>query len=241
MKKLMKILKKVAFSVVCFLLLPCLMMSINRTNSIAAPTDGNRFIAYISLDTPEEKILISESAEIIIKVGVRFNGNDHMSLTIVPDGFRIKVLSGEDVRTEEEFVDGEGYTDRRITIIADKNSTLNKAMKNPETTDIYGEKAYIIELAIKLPAVVEGTGPLIKDSAIAIHIANLKEWSGETADFKTVYCKYVSDEKYIAFGSSYDEAEKNLYGDFGYFWRVTVPEFFNGLFDGCDDDETMDY
>ena len=42
------------------------------------------------------------------------------------------------------------------------------------------------------------------------------------------------DGDYIAFSAeSLDDAKRILYGDFGYYWKVTVPEFFSDLFAGC--------
>ena len=56
------------------------------------------------------------------------------------------------------------------------------------------------------------------------------EWGGA---IDTVY--YAVDGDYVAFSAeSFDDAERILYGGFGYLWRVTLPNTLNDLFDGCD-------
>ena len=54
-------------------------------------------------------------------------------------------------------------------------------------------------------------------------------------DSEEVKIYYSTNGRRIAYSVvSADAAKRELYGDFGYFWNVSVPEFFDDLFDGCD-------
>ena len=69
-----------------------------------------------------------------------------------------------------------------------------------------------------------------------IHISFLtEEETIHISGYAELDIYYATDGKYIAYSvESEDAAKRELYGDFGYFFKVTVPEYFNDLFDGCD-------
>ena len=61
----------------------------------------------------------------------------------------------------------------------------------------------------------------------------------EEAAFSSGYADldiyYATNGRYIAYSvESVDAAKRELYSGFCYFWNVSVPEFFDDLFDGCD-------
>ena len=141
---------------------------------------------------------------------------------------------------ETYFIKPGEYQNDTLTITYDYGSEKFKQYTAPATVDAYGEKAHLLSYKIDLVDPNFGSKSSMHGKIVALAYTGVdwdkfEQYGGEAIIY------FMVDGDYIAFSAeSLDDAERILYGEFGYFWRVTVPEFINDLFDGCDDDETMD-
>ena len=68
-----------------------------------------------------------------------------------------------------------------------------------------------------------------RSGSIIVEVRGLENGKFQKYDHIDLAIYYATDGEYIAYSvESEDAAKRALYGDFGYFWRVTVPEFLRG-------------
>ena len=175
-----------------------------------------------------ERVPIGEPFDITVGVG-----HESAFLTgyfkVLADGFTMSDTDVDD--TENEFV--KTYDDFN----PDKFEVKSGGYGYGKGTRIYGRPIFRHYEHISLVSsdISERSGKIL----LQAHGESSENPKLNGGSRITLY--YATDGKYIAYSVDSEDAAKHaLYGESGYFWRVTVPEFFNGLFDGCGDSENDD-
>ena len=254
MSKFKKIVVKFFVAITCFSLLPILSCLLSQTRASASSPDYvTPTTAYTAIDfdyigkrvkLPTEKIEVRASIrndeETQDKdVEIRF-GFATMSLSNDSD-VKVACLSEEACywdwlepgRGEYVSIDTAHYKSKGLSLFYENGSDGFEKLVNPTTEDAYGEKAHTILFGFQFSDLSDSIKK--KCGTLYLYVTtgyNLEpsEMGGGSAE---IY--YVTDGDYVAFSAeSYDDAERILYGDSGYFWKVTFPKFLSDLFDGCD-------
>ena len=256
MKKAINVFRKIIFCFLCFLLFPFLIISIGRITSsanerpetVATPTTC---YASLHIDCLGERVQRSHISELDVTVAVRndeknsgknlnvsFYVSDARSVTTKIEVASYNAKENAYWEPKDSSLDFGIYKDAMLNFYYDYGSERFSQYINPETVDAYGEPAHILYFKVNLlderfDYTDQRLG--IPQGRIAVNVTtgydlDDDEWGGA---IDAVY--YAADGDYIAFSAvSVDDAERILYGGFGYFWRVTLPNTLNDLFDGCD-------
>ena len=113
----------------------------------------------------------------------------------------------------------------------------------PSTVDAFGEEAYLLHFKVDL---MDDRLDKISFYSSKCMVIEATLTVGYDLDFEKQFYSYNSiyyavDGDYIAFSDkSYEDAKRILLGDSGYYWKVTVPEFFSDLFAGCSPNPNRD-
>ena len=248
--------KKILFSIICFLLLPFLIVSINRVTGSANERPETEVIpttcyASLHIDCLGERVKRSHISELDVTVAVRNdekNSGKNLNVRFYVTDARSVTAKIEVASYNNEENAYWGPNDSSLAPGVYKEEVLNfyygygserfAQYVNPASVDAYGERAHILYFKVNLlddrfDYTDQRLG--IPQGRIAVNVTtgydlDVEEWGGA---IDTV-C-YAADGDYIAFSAvSVDDAKRILYGDFGYFWKVTFPNALNDLFDGCD-------
>ena len=251
-----KHLKKILFSIICFLLLPFLIVSINRVTgsanerpeTVVTPTTC---YASLHIDCLGERVRRSHISELDVTVAVRndeknsgknlnvsFYVSDARSVTTKIEVASYNAKENAYWGPKDSLLAPAVYAEAVLNFYYDYGSERFAQYINPEMVDAYGEPAHLLYFKVNLlDERFDYTDSRLgaPQGRIAVNVTtgydlDVEEWGGA---IDTV-C-YAADGDYIAFSAvSVDDAKRILYGDFGYFWKVTFPARLKDLFDGCD-------
>ena len=159
-----------------------------------------------------------------IDIGVGYGNAEPTggNLKIKADGFSISGNDGVDCSNEYAFL----YDDACY----DKYGYKSRCDYSPVGCAIYKNPEFDHRETVTLTCndISEHSGT-IKVSASSTEV------DGGYGDYNNINLYYATDGKYIAYSlESEDAAKRELYGKVGYFFKVTVHEYFADLFDGCD-------
>ena len=254
MSKFKKIVVKFFVAITCFSLLPVLNCLLSQIRVSACSSDYvTPTTAYAAIDfdyigkrvkLPTEKIEVRASIrndeETQAKdVKIRF-GFATMSLSNDSD-VELACLSEEEYywegleqeRGEYVSIDTAHYKNKGLCLFYENGSQEFEKLVNPTTVDAYGEKAHTILFGFQFSDLSDSIKKKRGTMYLYVITGYNLEYSEKGSGIAEIY--YVTDGDYVAFSAeSYDDAERILYGEFGYFWKVTFPNTLNDLFDGCD-------
>ena len=162
--------------------------------------------------------LASEALKIDVGIGQEAPFFHTAELVIAAEGFSIV---NENTSSDDKFV--KEYTN---FYCEDYSFKRGVAESNGYLTHFESEFGY----QEALDFVYKGNGECTGKIEFELNSGNGVLSYGEVInDREIVLVYYATDGEYIAYSvESEDAAKRALYGEFGYFWRVTVPEFFRG-------------
>lgn len=254
MKKAIKAFRKTVFCFLCFSLLPILSCLLSQIRVSASSPDyvlPTTAYAAIDFDYIGKRVKLPTN-KIEVRASIRNDEETQAKDVEIRFGFATMSLSNDsDVEvaclSEEAYYwewlePGRGeyvsiasahYKNEGLYLFYENGSDGVKKLVNPTTVDAYGERAHTILFGFQFSDLSDNIKK--KCGKMYLYVTTgynleLSEMGGGSAE---IY--YVTDGDYVAFSAeSYDDAERILYGEFGYFWKVTFPNALNDLFDGCD-------
>ena len=263
MKKLMKILQKTAFVILCFLLLPGIHLALNRVISSANMSEIEVHIpttCYVSMhiDYLGERVKCAAVDELEVTVAVR-NDEERQEKDLKISFFAQKMPGNWELPVAHFYeddmayywarggewkpIDKGDYKAEAVYLFYNHNSDDILKYSSPTTEDVYGEKAHILLFKVRISNLISDNNE-VKTGRICTYTEtryNLDhtEWGGGG---ETIY--YATDGEYIAFSKvSYEDAESILTGEPV---KPTTPsepdppasepsfwESLSDIFDGC--------
>ena len=254
MSEFKKIVVKFFVAITCLSLLPILSCLLSQTRASASSPDYvTPTTAYAAIDfdyigkrvkLPTEKIEVRASIRNDEKtqakdVEIQF-GFAKMGLSDDTD-VKVACLSEEAYywewlepgRGEYVSIDTAHYKNKGLDLFYENGSDEFKKLANPTTVDAYGERAHTILFGFQFSDLSDSIKKKWGTMYLYVYTGYNLELSEVGSGGAEIY--YVTDGDYVAFSAvSVDDAERILYGEFGYFWKVTFPNTLNDLFDGCD-------
>ena len=185
-------------------------------------------VPYMSTDIiikTAEKIPIGEAFDMQVGVGTAATniGYTDFALVIRIDGFEISDKDGN-------CFSDEYYREYEQVNVGDF-SVISKVAKNLGSAAIYTQDDFDYRESIRVIC----TDKSEHSGEIFVEVRGLRngEYLKIPADRINITIYYATDGKYIAYSvESEDAAKRALYGNFGYFFKVTLPECFTDLFGG---------
>ena len=233
MKKLMKILQKTAFVILCFLLLPGIHLALNRVISSANMSEIEVHIpttCYVSMhiDYLGERVKCAAVDELEVTVAVR-NDEERQEKDLKISFFAQKMPGNWELPVAHFYeddmayywarggewkpIDKGDYKAEAVYLFYNHNSDDILKYSSPTTEDVYGEKAHILLFKVRISNLISDNNE-VKTGRICTYTEtryNLDhtEWGGGG---ETIY--YATDGEYIAFSKvSYEDAESILTGE----------------------------
>ena len=171
-----------------------------------------------------ERMPINEVFDMQLGVGcgVYNAGYTDFALLVKADGFEIsdkdKNSFNDEYNREYEILDMNDFFSNFI-------GTLSSDYIDLGDTNIYVRQNFKYREDVRLIC----NDKKERSGSIIVEVRGLENGKFQKYDHIDLAIYYATDGEYIAYSvESEDAAKRALYGDFGYFWRVTVPEFFGG-------------
>ena len=254
MKKAIKAFRKTVFCFLCFSLLPILSCLLSQIRVSASSPDyvlPTTAYAAIDFDYIGKRVKLPTN-KIEVRASIRNDEETQAKDVKIRFGFATMSLSNDsDVElaclSEEEYywegleqergeygsIDTAHYKNKGLCLFYENGSQEFEKLVNPTTVDAYGEKAHTILFGFQFSDLSDSIKKKRGTMYLYVITGYNLEYSEKGSGIAEIY--YVTDGDYVAFSAeSYDDAERILYGEFGYFWKVTFPARLKDLFDGCD-------
>ena len=255
MKTIKRMSSKIVYTVLCFSLIVSMYSSLGVIKSGATlPTvDPLPIEAYVALDIDciGEKLKLSEVSEIEVRLSVRNETNESIEIYFAA-GFPhessdlhltaysnrallyVACLEDKEIEAKKSWTSGEilpGAFDNAVLRIYSNNGDGDfKDYTDPQGVDAFGEKAKVITYKVNMSDMPELDGKLKIGMITSEVYTEYEAESYEDQGYGEHNIYFFTDGKHIAF--SYDSpelAQRLVLGDFGYFWKIAVPDFFNGI------------
>ena len=254
MSKFKKIVVKFFVAITCLSLLPILSCLLSQIRVSASSPDyvlPTTAYAAIDFDYIGKRVKLPTN-KIEVRASIRNDEETQAKDVEIKFGFAKMGLSGDtDVKvaclSEEAYywewlepgrgeyvsIDTAHYKNKGLYLFYENGSQEFEKLVNPTTVDAYGERAHTILFGFQFSDLSDSIKKKWGTMYLYVYTGYNLELSEVGSGGAEIY--YVTDGDYVAFSAvSVDDAERILYGEFGYFWRVTLPNTLNDLFDGCD-------
>ena len=213
---------------------------------ILIPTLPIRSYVAIDIDYIGEKVKLSELPELEVRLSVRKETNANIEILFtagIPFGttesesqgltygmqhLGVALVDDSETGGSEQIVPYTG----RLRITSNYGDDDFEDYTDPESVDSFGEKAKILTCKVDLSKLAGLEGKLktgiIESCVFTGYDLNLKEW--KYMGYGSHKIHFFTDGEYIAFSQGSPEAAQRLIlGDFDYFRKIAVPEFFDGI------------